>query len=89
MPLHTLIGFIGVVGYLLGYLLLQVGWLSAERPTFSVVNLVSAACVAYSLMYDWNLPSMLIQVAWIVISLVGLTRMALERARSKAPVELT
>jgi hypothetical protein len=79
VPFHTLVGFIGVFGYLSGYFLLQVGSLNADRPGFTVINLVSAICVAYSLVFDWNLPSMMIQIAWIVISLVGLARMRARR----------
>jgi hypothetical protein len=84
VALHLMIGFVGTAGYLLSYILLQAGIFSGERPAYALMNLGSAVCMAYSLLYDWNFPSMVIQIAWIAISLGGLLRMRMKPPTASA-----
>ncbi|MEM9342306.1 MAG: hypothetical protein AAGA87_04625 [Pseudomonadota bacterium] len=68
------IGLLGVAFYLGAYALLQMGVLSVERSGYALLNIAAAACVLFELQRNFNLPSVLIQVAWITISVAGLVR---------------
>lgn len=75
------LGIAGVAGYLLSYGLLQSGVLRATGYAYPVLNLVAAALVLASLATAFNLAAAVIQVAWILISLVGILRIHLMRRR--------
>lgn len=71
---HTFIGLIGAFGYLISYAFVQMRRDYAKTMDYSVINLLSAALVAFSLTRDFNLGSMFIQIMWIFISLYGVYR---------------
>ncbi len=75
-------GLCGVVVVLLTYLLMQLNRLSQTGWLCSLLNFVGSICIAVSLMQHWNLPSFIIEVAWAVISLLGLVRYFIYRSRS-------
>ncbi len=75
MSLHNIIGLIGVMLVLLAFFLLQVGRLPAKKPLYSWLNLVGAIAIIYSLFFDFNLPSFLMEASWLSISIVGLWRL--------------
>lgn len=66
------VGLTGVGLVLLAYFLLQVRRIDPGSVTFSFVNFVGAGCIAVSLLCHWNLPSMVIEIAWILLSLLGI-----------------
>ncbi len=71
---HDLMGNIGVAMVLLTYFLLQTGKLVSSNIWYSLVNTVGAVLVAISLLYDFNLSAFIIEVAWALISLIGIGR---------------
>ena len=77
------LGIVGVVSVLGAYLLLQLGRLRPEHPGFSLANAVGAALILVSLSQDFNLPATLIEVAWLLISLIGLGRTLSARRRPR------
>lgn len=81
MTLPDLAGVLGVALVLLAYALLQLGRVDHRAPIYSAQNLVGAALILYSLVYDFNLPSALIEGAWALISAFGLL-LALRRRRA-------
>ena len=66
------IGIFGVFLVLLAYFLLQSNIISNKEPRFSLLNLIGAILILYSLFYHWNLASVIIEIAWITISIQGL-----------------
>ena len=76
MSLHwyDLVGFVGVACIVLAYLLIQIGKLEPETPSYSVLNGVGASLVLISLYYDFNFPSFIVEFFWLVISILGLLR---------------
>ncbi|MEO0820107.1 MAG: cyclic nucleotide-binding domain-containing protein [Pseudomonadota bacterium] len=78
---HTLphiVGLFGVGLYLGAYFLLQIGAIRGQTYTYAALNLVAASCVLFDLyLQDFNLASALIQISWIVISLIGILRLFL------------
>jgi hypothetical protein len=73
--LFWMAGLVGVAFYLGSYAALQSGLLSGAGYAYTILNLIAASLVLVSLFAEWSLSSALIQVSWIVISLVGLTRL--------------
>ena len=73
-PLANAIGIIGVGVILMTYLLLQLGRLSADSLAYSALNLCGASFILFSLFFDWNLPSVIIESAWIIISVYGVIK---------------
>ena len=73
-------GYIGVGLYLGSYVLLQLGIILGSGSLYSVMNLLAACFVLASLMSAFNMSSAIIQVTWIIISVVGLSRRAILNA---------
>lgn len=75
-----LVGFAGVAVLLGTYGSLQLGLLKAEAPAYSAANALAAVLIGFSLLYSFNAASMVIEIFWFAISIVGLVR-ALRRRR--------
>lgn len=69
-----LIGCLGTVIILITYYLLQARKLLSTSLSYSFLNLGGALLIFISLMYSWNLPAVLMEVAWILISLFGILK---------------
>lgn len=73
--LLNIVGIIGVALYLGSYAALQLGLIHGQGYLYPAINMSAAACVLASLMDSFNLSSAIIQIAWITISVVGISRM--------------
>ncbi|OGT59263.1 MAG: hypothetical protein A3F14_01185 [Gammaproteobacteria bacterium RIFCSPHIGHO2_12_FULL_43_28] len=71
-----MIGIIGVVLVLVAYYLLSTNKLSSRNLSYPLLNLIGAFLILYSLLFNWNLASVVIEMAWILISVIGLYRIA-------------
>jgi len=80
---HDFIGNIGVACILGTYLLLQLGRLGLRTLAYSALNGVGAMLILVSLLVDFNLSSFIIEVAWVTISAIGISKSL--RSRSKQP----
>jgi len=69
---HDIIGTLGVAGILITYLMAQLGKMQVDHLTYPVVNAIGAAFVLVSLLYEFNLYAMVIEVFWFLISVVGI-----------------
>lgn len=67
-------GIIGVVLVLVGYFLLNTNRLYALSMSYQLLNLFGAIMILFSLFFSWNTASVLVETAWIVISIVGVYR---------------
>ena len=68
------LGILGVLIILWYYFLLQLGKCAAHNLGFSVGNFVGAILLLISLWYNWNLASVIIEIAWCLISAYGIAR---------------
>jgi hypothetical protein len=83
--LHDFIGNLGVVCVLGSYFLLAAGRLSMAHPAYPLVNALGALLIGYSLLFDFNLSSFIIEVFWFGISLYGFVRqLRMRRARQES-----
>jgi len=72
MTIFDLIGLTGVAVILVTYFFLQTGKLKAEQTIYSALNFTGALLIFLSLVVDWNIAAVTIEVAWMVISLFGI-----------------
>ena len=61
------------------YFATQQRWLHAYDWRYPLANLAAALLILVSLFYEWNFPSVVIEVFWAAISLGGLVRCWRER----------
>jgi hypothetical protein len=83
IDLYTTIGFIGTGVIVSVYFANQQGWLASDHWLYPFANLIGAILILISLLFEWNFPSVVIEIFWIAISLYGLVR-AFRRRRSAA-----
>ena len=81
---HELVGLAGVALVLLAYFGLQSGRMRGDGVAFQLANILGAGGIALSLVYDFNLSAMVIELCWIAISIYGLVRGIRARAAAKA-----
>lgn len=69
-----LIGNVGVVVLMITYLMLQLNRLRSDRLAYSLLNAIGASLIVVSLLHDFNLSALLMEVFWVLISFVGIYR---------------
>jgi hypothetical protein len=70
----TIVGLIGMLLVLLAYFLLQVRTLHGNGVVYLLMNAVGSAMIIVSLIYAPNLPSLVLEIVWLLISIYGLAR---------------
>lgn len=68
------VGMIGVILILIAYYYLSIGRMIADSMLFQFLNFLGAWLILYSLFFHWNLSSVVIEVAWVIISMIGMYR---------------
>ena len=76
------VGLIGVFLILVAYFLLSTGRWISHSIKFQLLNFVGAWMILYSLYFHWNLSSVVIEFAWILISLMGMLRIIKSRVKN-------
>ena len=71
---HDFVGNLGVLIILACYLLVQIERMSVLNPGYSILNAAGAVLILVSLLQNFNLSSFVIEIAWLVISVLGLMR---------------
>jgi len=69
-----IIGILGVAIVVVTYFLLQSEKIDSKGFLYSFLNAFGSLLIMYSLLYNWNLASFVIEIFWILISLYGLRR---------------
>jgi len=72
--LLDLIGNIGVVLLMIAYLMLQLNKLRSDDLSYSVLNAAGATLIVLSLLVNFNLSALLMEVFWVLISFIGIFR---------------
>ena len=72
VELHTVVGLIGVVCYLLAYALMQMRKLTIDSYGYACLNIAGGIFGLYSLSHDFNLAAAISQAMWLIFTLVGM-----------------
>lgn len=67
-----LLGFAGVFLVLLAYSLQQMRRIDGNGLLYPFINLVGALLILVSLTYKPNLPAIMMEAAWAVVSVIGI-----------------
>jgi uncharacterized membrane protein YuzA (DUF378 family) len=70
----VIVGLFGVAINLVAYAMLTSGKLLASDARYQIVNIAGTSCILLSLIAQWNLPSFVANVAWLLIGIAGLVR---------------
>lgn len=68
----TITGIVGTLLVLLAFFLLQARKLHGNGAVYQLLNAIGAAAIIVSLFHQFNLASMVLEIAWLLISLYGL-----------------
>lgn len=68
------VGNIGVVVLMITYLMLQLNKLRSDDLSYSLLNAIGASMIVASLVFDFNLSALLMEVFWVLISFIGIYR---------------
>lgn len=68
------VGNVGVSMVLLSYFLLQLDRIDPKSLGYSVLNAIGAVLICFSLYFNFNLSSFIIEIFWLGISLFGIYR---------------
>ena len=68
------IGNIGVLILIITFLMLQLNKLPSDGLAYSLLNAIGASLIVVSLLFDFNLSALLMEVFWVLISFVGIYR---------------
>jgi uncharacterized membrane protein YhaH (DUF805 family) len=81
-----IIGLLGVVVVLVLYFMIATKRLHAAQLAYPVANIIGTCMILFSLFYAWNLPSLVMQIAWIMVSFIGIIRiLKKERQAGRKP----
>ncbi len=72
--LFNIIGLIGVGIVVIAYFLQQRGIVKSTELNYLVMNIMGPMAIIISLMRFWNLPSFLLNLSWMLISMYGLIK---------------
>ncbi|XOB63312.1 CBU_0592 family membrane protein [Campylobacterota bacterium DY0563] len=72
MDIFQLIGFLGMVFVVVAYFLLQTEKKKITSWTYQVLNLIGAILLLISLFVHFNLGSFIIEIFWIIITILGM-----------------
>ena len=77
------VGLGGTLLILSAFFLLQAGRIGGTDPRYQVSNAIGSAGVLVSLLGSFNLSVFLLELAWLLVSLYGLSRSLLETRRRR------
>lgn len=69
------VGIFGVIIILIAYFFLSTGDWIADSYKYQLLNFLGAWLILFSLFFHWNLASVIIEIAWVAISLLGMYRL--------------
>ncbi len=74
MGLPDIVGLLGAAFYLTAYALLQLRILTVDDFPITALNIAGGVALIYSLIWNFNLGSLISQVAWLIFTVVGYIR---------------
>ena len=80
MNWHDIVGTLGVGIIILTYVFLQIERLRSDQLLYSLLNAIGAGLILVSLYFDFNLPSVVVEAFWLLISLFGIAKYLVRKA---------
>jgi predicted membrane protein len=71
---YDILGTFGVSLIVISYFLLHVGKLQSRDFLYSFLNGIGSLLVLISLIYEFNFPSFIVEIFWLLISIYGMIK---------------
>lgn len=71
---YSVLGWLGVVVFILAYLLLSLEYLSANKTTYHWLNALGAICLVVNSVSTDDLPSVAVNAIWGLIALLTVVK---------------
>jgi hypothetical protein len=71
---RQLVSFVGALFILIAYVGHQLNWMDARRAAYNVMNAIGSAILAYIAFRPFQIGFVLLEVAWVLISVYALLR---------------
>jgi multisubunit Na+/H+ antiporter MnhB subunit len=69
--ISDILGIIGVLLTLIAYFLLHINKIRPDKFVYPVLNSVGSALILYSIFFAWNISAFVMEICWLLISLLG------------------
>ena len=79
-----LVGSVGTLIVVAAYFATQMRYLNSDELLFPIANLGGSLLISFSLIFNFNLASALMELFWIAISVVGIVQGIRERLANRA-----
>ena len=66
--IYPIVGWIGTIAYLLGYLLLATNKLKSDQVSYHVLNIIGSIGLTANAVYYTDLPNIVVNVVWGMIA---------------------
>ena len=66
--IYPIVGWIGTIAYLLGYLLLSTNKLRSDQVSYHVLNIIGSIGLTANAVYYTDLPNIVVNVVWGMIA---------------------
>lgn len=77
---YDFVGSIGVGIIIFTYILLQTERLKSETLIYSILNVVGASLIVFSLFFNFNFSAFIVEFFWILISIYGIAKYFLKKS---------
>ncbi|MEO6333456.1 MAG: hypothetical protein ABIO91_00600 [Pyrinomonadaceae bacterium] len=74
MNWYDIVGTLGVAIIIVTYVFLQIERVRSDQLIYSLLNAIGATLILVSLYFDLNLPSLVVEFFWLLISLFGVAK---------------
>lgn len=75
MWVFTVVGWVGALIFILAYLLLSLGILSAKKPIYHILNALGAVCLVTNATYLNDFPNILVNAVWVLIAFFAIFKL--------------
>lgn len=82
----NLVGIVGVILILWAYYLIQAHKVTAHSFSYSTLNIIGAILILFSLCFHFNLASVVIEICWILISIMGIVKSLKQKSKRQKKI---
>lgn len=74
MSPHEIVGLFGVACYQIAYFAVQLAGIDKSDARIVALNVLGPITLLYSLLHDFNLPALIANLAWLLVTLAGIVK---------------
>jgi hypothetical protein len=79
---HDWVGWVGAIAFIVAYLFLSIGRLSAESHTYHLLNIIGAVCLIINSYFVDDYPNIVTNVVWIGIAAWAMRLIGLKKPKA-------